>query len=82
MCCVIAFPVFSLSVGFRLYFRKSGVHISILVFIAQCYASTIYAVALCVCPSSCLSVTSQSYTKMAKHRVMQTTQHDGVYIAF
>jgi len=41
---------------------------------AQCYASAVLAVALC--PSVCLSVTSRSSTKTAKRRITQRTQHD------
>jgi len=45
---------------------------------ARCYASAILAVGLCpsVCVCVCLSVTSQSSTKMAKRRITQITPHD------
>ena len=33
-------------------------------------------VSVCVCLSVCLSVTSRSSTKTAKHRITQTTPHD------
>ena len=48
------------------------------VFTARRYASAVYAIALCLCVSVCLSVsvTSRSSTKMAKHRMTQTTLHD------
>jgi len=41
-----------------------------LVFTARCYASAVLAMALCP------SVTSRCSTKMAKHRITQTTPHD------
>jgi len=41
---------------------------------ARCYASAVLAMALC--PSVCLSVTSRSSTKTAKRRITQTTPHD------
>ena len=43
------------------------------VFIARCYASTVYAVVVCrcVCVSVCLSVTFWYCIKMAKRRIMQ-----------
>jgi len=44
------------------------------VFTAQCYASAVLAMALC--PSVCLSITSRSSTKTAKRRITQTTSHD------
>jgi len=48
------------------------------VFTAQCYASAVLAMGLClsvcVCPS--VSVTSRSSTKTAKRRITQTTPHD------
>jgi len=49
-----------------------------LVFTARCYASAVLAMALwpSVCPSVRLSVTSRCSTKMAKHRITQTTPHD------
>ena len=40
-------------------------------FSARCYASTVLAMALC--PSVCLSVTSRSSTKTAKRRITQIT---------
>ena len=43
-------------------------------FTARCYASAVLAMALC--PSVRLSVTSQSCTKTAKRRITQTTPHD------
>ena len=52
------------------------------VFTARCYASAVYAMALClsacvcVCLCLCLSVTSRSSTKTAKRRITQTTPHD------
>jgi len=42
------------------------------VFTARCYASTVLAMDLCLC----LSVTSRSSTKTAKHRIPHTTPHD------
>ena len=45
-----------------------------MVFTARCYASAVLAMALC--PSVCLSVTSRSSTKTAKRRITQTTPHD------
>jgi len=49
-----------------------------LIFTARRYANAVYAVAPClsVCPSACLSVTSQSSTKIAKHRMTQWTAYD------
>ena len=44
------------------------------VFTAQCYASAVLAMTLC--PSVCLSITSRSSTKTAKRRITQTTSHD------
>ena len=44
------------------------------VFTARCYASAVLAMALC--PSVRLSVTSRSSTKTAKRRIAQTTSHD------
>ena len=44
------------------------------IFTAQRYASTIYAVFMCL--SVCLSITSQCSTKTAKRRITQTTPHD------
>jgi len=44
------------------------------VFTARCYASAVLAVGLCL--SVCLSVTSRSSTETAKHRITQTTPHD------
>jgi len=44
------------------------------VFTARCYASAVLAMALC--PSVRLSVTSRSSTKTAKRRIAQTTPHD------
>ena len=41
-----------------------------ILFTARCYASTVLAMGLCS------SVTSRSSTKMAKHRITQTTPHD------
>ena len=46
----------------------------VLFFAARCYASAVLAMALC--PSVCLSVTSRSSTKTAKCRITQTTPHD------
>jgi len=43
-------------------------------FTAQCYASAVLAMGLCL--SVCLSVTSRSSTKTAKRRITQTTLHD------
>ena len=43
-------------------------------FTTRCYASAVLAMALC--PSVCLSVTSRSCIKMAKRRITQTTPHD------
>jgi len=43
-----------------------------LIFTARCYASAVLAIGLCLC----LSVTSRSSTKTAKHRITQTTPHD------
>jgi len=43
-----------------------------ILFTAQCYASTVLAMGLCLC----LSVTSRSSTKTAKHRITQTTPRD------
>ena len=45
-----------------------------LVFTARCYASAVLAMALCL--SVRLSVTSRSSTKTAKCRITQTTSHD------
>jgi len=44
------------------------------VFTVWCYASAVLAMALC--PSVCLSVTSRCSTKTAKRRITQTTPHD------
>jgi len=44
------------------------------VFTARCYASAVLAMGLCLSVS--VSVTSQSSTKTAKHRITQTTPHD------
>jgi len=44
------------------------------VFTARCYASAVLAMALCL--SVCLSVTSRCSTKTAKRRITQTTPHD------
>jgi len=44
------------------------------VFTARCYASAVIAMALCL--SVCLSVTSRSSTKTAKRRITETTPHD------
>ena len=41
---------------------------------ARCYASAVLAMGLCL--SVCLSVTSRSSTKTAKHRITQTTPQD------
>ena len=43
-------------------------------FTARCYASAVLAMGLC--PSVCLSVTSRCSTKTAKRRITQTTPHD------
>ena len=40
------------------------------IFTARCYASAVLAMGLC------LSVTSRSSTKTAKHRITQITPHD------
>ena len=45
-----------------------------LVFTARCYASAVLAMALCL--SVCLSITSRCSTKTAKRRITQTTPHD------
>ena len=44
------------------------------VFTARCYASEVLAMALCL--SICLSVTSRCSTKTAKRMITQTTPHD------
>ena len=44
------------------------------IFTARCYASTVLAMALCL--SVCLSITSRSSTKTAKRRITQTALHD------
>jgi len=44
------------------------------VFTARCYASAVLAMGLC--PSLSVSVTSRSSTKTAKRRITQTTPHD------
>ena len=44
------------------------------IFTARCYASAVLAMGLC--PSLCLSVTSRCSTKTAKRRITQTTPHD------
>ena len=44
------------------------------VFNARCYVSAVYAVFVCL--SVCSSITSGHYTKVAKHRIMQTTPFD------
>ena len=55
--------------------RTVAVHICLkLVFTAWCYASVVYAMALCL--SVHLSVSSWCSTKMAKRRITQTTPHD------
>ena len=48
------------------------------VFTLRCYASAVLAMALClsVCLSVRVSVTSRSYTEMARRRITQTTPHD------
>ena len=46
------------------------------VFTARCYASAVLAMGLCLPVCVCLSVTSRSSTKTAKHRITQTTPHD------
>ena len=46
------------------------------IFTARCYASAVLAVALCLCLSVRLSVTSRSTTKTAKQRITQTIPHD------
>jgi len=43
------------------------------IFTAGCYATAVLAMALC--PSVRLSVTSRCSTKTAKHRITQTTPH-------
>ena len=45
-----------------------------LIFTARCYASAVLAMGLCLClfVSVCLSDTSRSSTKTAKHRITQT----------
>ena len=45
------------------------------IFTAQCHASVVLAVVMC--PSVCLSVTSWYCVKMASPRIMQRTPHDG-----
>ena len=49
-------------------------NVSNAVFTARCYASAVLAMALC--PSVCLSVTSHCSPKTAKRRIPQTTPHD------
>jgi len=44
------------------------------VFTARCYASAVLAMGLC--PSVCLSVSSRCSTKTVKRRITQTTPHD------
>jgi len=61
--------------------KRAGLSSShLLHFYRASYALAVYAmvVCLCVCPSVCLcvSVTSRSSTKMAKHRKTQTTPYD------
>ena len=46
----------------------------VLIFTARCYASAVLAMALC--PSVRLFVTSRCSTKTAKRRITQTTPHD------
>ena len=50
------------------------------IFTARCYASAVLAMALCpyVCVLVCVSVTSRSSTKTAKHMITQTTLHDSL----
>ena len=50
------------------------VYCCLVVFTARCYASAVLAMALCL--SIRLSITSRSSTKMAKRRITQTTTHD------
>jgi len=50
----------------------------VIVFTALCYASAVLAMALCL--SVRLSVTSQCSTKIAKRRITQTTPHDSPWI--
>ena len=45
-----------------------------LIFTARCYASAVLAMGLCL--SVCLSVTSRSSTKTDKRRIIQITPHD------
>jgi len=49
-----------------------------IVFTARRYASTVYTVVVSVC----LSVTSRHCTKMAKHRILQTTPDDSLGTSF
>ena len=48
--------------------------ILLIVFTARCYASAVLAMGLC--PSVSVSVTSRCSTKTAKRRITQTTPHD------
>jgi len=50
------------------------------VFTAWHYASTVYAIGVCVCVSVCLSVTLQYCIKTAKHRIVQIIQHDSIIV--
>jgi len=61
--------VFSMLFFWKLSFGTSGT-----VFTARCYASAVLAMALC--PSVRLSVTSRCSTKTAKRRITKTTPHD------
>jgi len=48
----------------------------VVVFTARCHASAVLAMGLCLSVCLCLSVTSRSFTKTAKRRITQRTQHD------
>jgi len=49
-------------------------------FSARRYASVVYAMALCLSFSVCLSVTSRCSTKVAQHRITQTTPRESTWI--
>jgi len=72
--------IYSILIGScKEHMQYHGLHIfeliRILIFFAvRCYASMVYAVIMCL--SVCLSVTSQSPTKMAKPRITQTTSYN------
>jgi len=54
--------------------RNVSIYFLLVIFTALCYASAVLAMDLC--PSVCLSVTSRSSTKTDKSRITPITRHD------